>query len=81
MASAAYIVMRDIENLWQLPLKLFTAKMIPTLACRLEQIWYHLTENNITILENAKATYLKRTICQPRFTAQNSAKMETFPPF
>jgi hypothetical protein len=40
-------------------LKLFPAKVTPILTYGLEQIWGNLTENDLTILENVKAEYLK----------------------
>jgi hypothetical protein len=67
-ASAALRAMHDIENLRLLSLdtamKLFSVKITPILTYGLEQIWDHLTVNDLTTLENVKATYLERTLCQ-----------------
>jgi hypothetical protein len=49
--------------------KPFATKISPILAHGLEQIWDHLTANDLTILENVKATYLKRALRLSRFTA------------
>jgi hypothetical protein len=54
-------------------MKLFAAKITPILTCGLEQILDHLTENDLTTLENVKATYLKRAFCLSRIAASRLA--------
>jgi hypothetical protein len=70
--KAALRAMHDIENLRLLSLetamKLFSAKVAPILIYGLEQIWDHLTVNDLTTFENVKATYFKRAVCLSRFT-------------
>jgi hypothetical protein len=46
-----------------------------------EQIWDHLTVNDLTTLENVKATYLKRALCLSRFTASRLAYTMAREPF
>jgi hypothetical protein len=66
MVAVAYRAMHYIGNMRLLfrktAMKLFTAKLAPIFTCGLEQIWEHLTENDLATLETVKATYLKRTL-------------------
>jgi hypothetical protein len=67
-ALAALRAMHDIENLrlhsLKTAMKLFSAKITPILTYGLEQI-EHLTVNDLTTLENVKATYLTgHSVCQ-----------------
>jgi hypothetical protein len=67
-ASAALRSMHEVENPRLLSLetamKLFSAKITPILTYGLKQIWDHLTVNDLTKLENVKAAYLKKALCQ-----------------
>jgi hypothetical protein len=67
----------DIENLTELSLEtameLSVAKITSILMYGLEQIWEHLTVNDIMTLENVKAMYQKRAFFLSRFTASQLA--------
>jgi hypothetical protein len=66
--ASALRAMHELENLRLLfldleaAMKLYAEKIIPILTYGLEQILDHLTENDLAILGNVKATYLKRAL-------------------
>jgi hypothetical protein len=84
-ASAALRAMHDTENLRLLSLetamKLFSAKITLILTYGLEQIWDHLTVNDLTTLENVKVMYLKRALCLSGFTVSRPAYTMAREPF
>jgi hypothetical protein len=83
--SVALRAMHNIENLRLLSLettiKLFSAKIIPILTYGLEQIWDHLTVNDLMTPENVKVMYLKRALCLSRFKVSRLAYTMAREPF
>ena len=65
-AANAIMAINDIKNIQALSLdtamKLFRAKILPTLSYGIEIIWPHLTVANLEIMERVKALYLKRAL-------------------
>ena len=65
----------------QTAMRLFEAKILPTLTYGIEIIWEHLTERQLKSIESLKARFLKRAMALSKYTLSRLTYMmawETF---
>jgi hypothetical protein len=65
--AAAIIAMNEIKVIHQLSLEtaiaLFHIKISPIISYTIENIWEHLSKNDLALIERVKAMYLKKVLC------------------
>jgi hypothetical protein len=65
--AAAIIAMNEIKVIRQLSIEtaiaLFHIKISPIISYAIDNIWEHLSKNDLALIERVKATYLKKVLC------------------